>query len=101
MKFEVDGICKITIELKPEDIEKVTTAFAAAVEGNTKLEFINASSQKLTYSIAEAGAMLGLSKSKSYYAASHGQIPTIRVGRRLLVPRREFHTMFSNNTAKK
>jgi excisionase family DNA binding protein len=36
--------------------------------------------------VPEAGEQLGLSKSSAYEAAKRGDIPTIRIGRRLLVP---------------
>lgn len=36
--------------------------------------------------VEEAGEVLGLSRSASYDAAARGDIPTIRIGRRLLVP---------------
>jgi excisionase family DNA binding protein len=41
---------------------------------------------KLTLTIAEAGEVLGIGRSAAYEAARTGQIPTIRIGRRLLVP---------------
>lgn len=34
----------------------------------------------------EAGQILGLSKASAYHAAQTGEIPTIRIGRRLVVP---------------
>ena len=42
--------------------------------------------ERLTYSVPEAGAKIGLGKSASYEAARRGDLPTIRMGRRLLVP---------------
>ena len=36
--------------------------------------------------VEEAGKVLGLGKASSYQAAARGDIPTIRIGRRLLVP---------------
>jgi excisionase family DNA binding protein len=36
--------------------------------------------------IEEAGRFLGLSRSAAYRAAARGEIPTILIGRRLLVP---------------
>lgn len=39
-----------------------------------------------TLTIDEAGATLGLSRTSAYAAAKRGEIPTIRVGRRLIVP---------------
>ncbi|MFE3109051.1 hypothetical protein ACFXKJ_19330 [Kitasatospora indigofera] len=39
-----------------------------------------------TMIVPEAGRLLGLQKAASYNAARRGDIPTISVGRRLLVP---------------
>jgi excisionase family DNA binding protein len=41
-----------------------------------------------TYSIEEAAQILGVGRSAAYEAARRGEIPTIRIGRRLRVPRR-------------
>ncbi len=41
-----------------------------------------------TYNIwPEAGQMLGLSRNATYEAAKKGEIPTIRLGGRILVPK--------------
>lgn len=37
-------------------------------------------------SIEEAGHLLGISRRSAYRAAERGQLPTFRLGRRLLVP---------------
>jgi excisionase family DNA binding protein len=39
-----------------------------------------------TVTIEEAGQMLGISRSLAYVAARRGELPTLRLGRRLLVP---------------
>ncbi|MFJ1708351.1 helix-turn-helix domain-containing protein [Kitasatospora sp. NPDC088346] len=39
-----------------------------------------------TMTVPEAGRLFGLQKAASYNAARRGDIPTISVGRRLLVP---------------
>ena len=41
----------------------------------------------------EAGAKLGIGKNSAYAAARTGQIPTIRIGYRLLVPVAAFHRL--------
>jgi len=41
---------------------------------------------KKTLSIPEAGKALGIGRSAAYEAARTGQLPTIRIGKRLLVP---------------
>ncbi|MGE0491184.1 MAG: helix-turn-helix domain-containing protein [Vulcanimicrobiota bacterium] len=40
-----------------------------------------------TYSVAQAAKILGLSKGATYIGIKDGSIPSIRVGRRILVPR--------------
>ncbi len=39
-----------------------------------------------TLTVPEAGQILGLSRALAYDAAARGEIPTLRIGRRLLVP---------------
>jgi hypothetical protein len=43
---------------------------------------------RLTYDVPEFGELLGLSRPASYAAAARGDIPTIRIGRLLKVPKR-------------
>jgi len=50
-------------------------------------------SERLVYTVPEAGRLLGLSRNGSYEAAKRGEIPTIKVGRLLLVPKVAFHRM--------
>jgi len=40
-----------------------------------------------TYTVQEAGCILGLGRGAAFRAAKSGQLPTIRIGRRILVPR--------------
>jgi excisionase family DNA binding protein len=42
--------------------------------------------KRRTHSIDEAAEILGISRSSAYEAAKAGSLPTIRIGRRLLVP---------------
>lgn len=49
--------------------------------------------ERLVYTIPEAGRLLGLSRNASYAAAQRGDIPTIQIGRLLLVPKVPFHRM--------
>jgi excisionase family DNA binding protein len=39
-----------------------------------------------TLSVEQAGEMLGIPRATAYRAATKGQLPTFRIGRRLLVP---------------
>lgn len=43
--------------------------------------------EKQTYTVEEAAEILGLSRNAAYQAANNGDIPTIRIGKRILVPR--------------
>jgi excisionase family DNA binding protein len=47
----------------------------------------------LVYDVPEAGALLGLTKNGSYEAAKRGDIPTIRIGKLLKVPKAAFHRL--------
>lgn len=49
--------------------------------------------ERLVYTVPEAGRLLGLSRNAAYAAAQRGDIPTIRIGRLLLVPKARFHRM--------
>jgi excisionase family DNA binding protein len=40
-----------------------------------------------TYDIAEAGRLLGIGRNQAYEAAKRGDIPSLRIGKRLLVPK--------------
>ena len=42
---------------------------------------------KLTYTVEEAGKILGISRGSAYAYAKDGAIPTIRLGNRVLVPK--------------
>jgi excisionase family DNA binding protein len=48
---------------------------------------------KEVMSVPEAGEKLGLSKNGAYEAAARGEIPTIRIGRLLKVPKIAFERM--------
>ena len=43
--------------------------------------------QRQTYTVEEAGTLLGLGRNSAFKAAKNKQIPSIRLGKRLLVPR--------------
>ena len=52
-------------------------------------------SNRLTYTVEEAGKMAGLGRNTSYDAARRKEIPTIRIGRRLLVPRKRWDAILN------
>ena len=49
--------------------------------------------ERATYTIEEAAEILGIGRSSAYQAVRSGEIPTVRVGRRLLVPRAALERM--------
>jgi excisionase family DNA binding protein len=51
--------------------------------------------RKLTYTVEEVGRLLGISRNSAYEAARRGEIPTIRIGRRILVPRSRIEAMIN------
>jgi excisionase family DNA binding protein len=54
---------------------------------------------RLVYSVPEAGRLLGLGRNAAYDAAKRGDIPTLRIGRLLLVPKIPFHRMLGMTVA--
>jgi excisionase family DNA binding protein len=48
---------------------------------------LRGSNERDVYSVAEAGARLGISRDHAYRLAAKGELPTLRLGRRLVVPR--------------
>lgn len=45
-----------------------------------------ATSERLTYSVREAAELLGLSKNSAYQACLKGEIPHLKIGKRILIP---------------
>jgi excisionase family DNA binding protein len=48
---------------------------------------------RLVYTVIEAGALLGLTKNGSYLAAKRGDLPTIRIGKLIFVPKAALHDL--------
>lgn len=42
--------------------------------------------ERVTVSVEEAAKILGVSRGSAYLAARTGELPTIRIGKRLIVP---------------
>jgi excisionase family DNA binding protein len=49
--------------------------------------------EALTLTIPEAAALLGISRSAAYTAARTGELPTVQIGRRYLVPRHRLNQL--------
>jgi excisionase family DNA binding protein len=50
-----------------------------------------------TMSVTEAAATLGIGRTLAYELARNGELPTIRLGRRLVVPRRALERLLGND----
>jgi excisionase family DNA binding protein len=57
------------------------------------------SDSRLGYSIEEFAERVGIGRTLAYQAALRGEIPTRRIGRRLIVPRAALDTWFSDGGA--
>jgi len=54
------------------------------------------SAERLTFTVEETGKKLGLSRGLIYQAIHEGQIPSIRIGRRILIPRVALEKILAN-----
>lgn len=57
-----------------------------------------ASDGRLTVTVQEAARLLGIGRQLAYEGVRQGQIPNIRVGRRILVPRAALEKMLEEGT---
>ena len=54
--------------------------------------------ERLTLTVVEAGRALGISRSTAYQLANEGVIPTLRLGKRLVVPRVQLERLLAGET---
>jgi excisionase family DNA binding protein len=54
---------------------------------------------RLTMSVEEAGELLGISRGLAYELVRKGVLPSLRLGRRLVVPRAALESMLSEALA--
>lgn len=59
------------------------------------------SNERLAISVEEARQLLGLSRGLMYDALHRGEIPSIRIGRRILVPRAALQHMLEGRPNQK
>jgi excisionase family DNA binding protein len=52
--------------------------------------------ERETYTILEAARILGVGRTVAYAAAASGAIPTLRIGRKVLVPRVALHHLLAS-----
>lgn len=56
-------------------------------------------SDRATVTVSEAAGRLGIGRNAAYEAARRGEIPTIRIGKRILVPLAALERLLSGNAA--
>ena len=59
------------------------------------------SDERITLTIAEAGALLGISRAHTYELARVGELPSIKLGKRVVVPRRALEQFIENAANKR
>jgi excisionase family DNA binding protein len=55
------------------------------------------SMEKLTLTVEQAGELLGISRALAYEMARTGKLPTLRFGKRIVVPRKAIETMLESS----
>ncbi len=56
---------------------------------------INPTDNRKTLTVREAAAALGIGKNQAYEAVKRGEIPTIKIGSRILVPKASFEKLLN------
>lgn len=54
---------------------------------------------KLTYTVEQAAQLLGIGRNQAYEAARSGEMPSVKIGKRILVPRVALERMLSKAAA--
>lgn len=52
--------------------------------------------ENLVYTVSETARLLGLSRNSTYQGVLKGEIPSFRVGKRILIPRRAIEAMLES-----
>ena len=54
---------------------------------------------KLTFTVPEAAELLGMSRALAYELVGRHELPALRLGRRLVIPRRALEALLDTNDA--
>jgi excisionase family DNA binding protein len=60
---------------------------------------MRSSDDRKTYDVEEAGRLLGIGRNQAYEAAKRGQLPTIRIGKRILVPKNALDRLLNDGAS--
>lgn len=55
--------------------------------------------ERMTLTVEEAARALGIGRASAYLAVKTGELPTVRIGRRLLVPRHRLDALLGCETS--
>ena len=58
------------------------------------------SNERLTYDVGSAAKLLGISRNSAYLACLNGQIPHIKIGKRILIPKLSLESMLHEAKSK-
>ena len=56
----------------------------------------SADESRRTYTVLQAARLAGIGKNSMYESARHGEVPVIRIGKRLLIPKAAFDRLLEN-----
>jgi len=76
--------------IKRKPLSRIIGGEKLAIGRNPERHNMKRETERLTYNIEEAARMLGVGRNQAYDAAKRGDIPTIKIGKRLLVPKKAF-----------
>jgi excisionase family DNA binding protein len=91
---------------RPRELAEVLTLAARGVSAGPDAEIrlpagaagaTSGSQERLTMTVDEAAAALGISRAHAFNAVARNEIPHIRIGRRILIPRAALERMLSGN----
>ena len=54
------------------------------------------SGERLVWSVAEAGRLLGISRAHAYELVARGELPHLRLGRRVVVPKHAIEVLLAS-----
>jgi excisionase family DNA binding protein len=83
-----------------EAADALTEVLQIAAQTDSDLRFnvrVIPAEERLTLSVEEAAALLGISRAFAYEAVNRGEIPSIRIGRRVLVPKATLQRMLGGD----
>jgi excisionase family DNA binding protein len=83
--------------LHPRELQEALAGAAAAGTQGSGLASgaIAPVGERLTLTVEEAATLLGISRAFAYEAVNRGEVPSIRIGRRILVPKTALHRLLA------